>query len=126
MENCVFCHIENQKEKEIIAKNEFALAFYDSFPVSRGHVLIIPKRHVASFFELSQEEYKAIIELLNQCKKMLDLKYNPDGYNVGVNIGEAAGQSVFHVHMHLIPRYKGDVETPRGGVRGVIPSKQLY
>lgn len=112
--------------KDIIVENELALAFYDSFPVSAGHVLIIPKRHVASFFELSSEEYKSIIELLNKCKKILDSKYQPDGYNVGVNIGEAAGQSVFHVHMHLIPRYKGDVPKPRGGVRGVIPSKQSY
>ena len=108
---CPFCRVES--EREIIASSALSLAFFDGFPVSPGHVLIIPRRHVASFFDLTYEEQQDLLRLL-------------DGYNVGVNVGEAAGQSVLHVHMHLIPRYKGDVPNPRGGVRGVIPAKQNY
>ncbi len=89
-------------------------------------MLIIPKRHVASFFDLTKEEQQDMLLLADRVKSIIDEKFHPDGYNIGVNVGEAAGQSVFHVHMHLIPRYKGDVSNPRGGVRGVIPSKQNY
>lgn len=122
--DCPFCVIENSRE--IIAEKEFSLAFYDGFPVSPGHALIIPKRHVSSFFDLSEEERIDMLRLADQVKKILDCKFHPDGYNIGVNVGESAGQSVFHVHMHIIPRYTGDVENPKGGVRGVIPSKQSY
>ena len=122
--NCPFCVIENSRE--IIAKSELSLAFYDGFPVSPGHALIIPKRHVSSFFDLSEKERMDMLRLANQVKKILDSKFHPNGYNIGVNVGESAGQSVFHVHMHIIPRYTGDVENPKGGVRGVIPSKQSY
>lgn len=121
---CPFCKVE--KEREIIAESFRSIAFFDGFPVSLGHALIIPKRHVASFFDLTNEEQLDMLNLVNMVKSIIDEKYNPDGYNVGVNVGEAAGQSIFHVHMHLIPRYKGDVPNPRGGVRGVIPSKQNY
>lgn len=107
-------------------ENELAVAYFDEFPVSKGHVLIITKGHAATFFDITNEEQIAIIDLLNKCKEYIDKKYNPDGYNVGLNCGESAGQSVMHVHMHLIPRYKGDVENPRGGVRGVIPNKKNY
>ncbi len=91
-------------------------------------VSIINKSRILAetFFDITDEEQIAIIELLNKCKKYIDKKYNPDGYNVGLNCGESAGQSVMHIHMHLIPRYKGDVENPRGGVRGVIPNKKNY
>ena len=122
--NCPFCVIENSRE--IIAKSELSLAFYDGFPVSPGHALIIPKRHVSSFFDLSEKERMDMLRLSDQVKKILDSKFHPNGYNIGVNVGESAGQSVFHVHMHIIPRYTGDVENPKGGVRGVIPSKQSY
>ena len=125
MEECVFCKQVIQNEKTIF-ENEFAIAYFDKFPVSKGHMLIITKRHAATFFDITDDEQIAIIELLNKCKKYIDDKYNPDGYNVGLNCGEAAGQSVMHIHVHLIPRYKGDVENPRGGVRGVIPSKKNY
>lgn len=124
MDNCPFCNVES--EREIIASSSLSLAFFDGFPVSPGHVLIIPRRHVASFFELTQEERKDMFNLADDVKHIVDNRFHPDGYNIGVNIGEAAGQSIFHVHLHLIPRYYGDVPNPRGGVRGVIPVKQSY
>ena len=101
------------------------IAYFDEFPVSKGHTLIITKRYVGTFFDITDEEQIAIIELLNKCKKYIDKKYNPDGYNVGLNCGGSAGQSVMYIHMYLIPRYKWDVENPRGGFRGVIPNKKI-
>ena len=96
------------------------------YPVSPGHALIIPKRHVASYFDLTNHEREAMNVMLQYVRQKVEERYHPDGFNVGINIGEAAGQSVFHCHMHLIPRYKGDVPNQKGGVRGVIPSKQKY
>ena len=122
--NCPFCKVES--EREIIASSLLSVAFYDGFPVSPGHALIIPKRHVSSFFDLSKEERQDLLNLADSVKRILKERYHPDGYNIGINVGEAAGQSIFHVHMHLIPRYQGDVPSPRGGVRGVIPTKQNY
>ncbi len=121
---CPFCKAES--EREIIASSSLSVAFYDGFPVSPGHALIIPKRHVASFFDLTKEEQLDLLKLVDEVKQLVEDTYHPNGYNIGVNVGEAAGQSIFHVHMHLIPRYQGDVPNPRGGVRGVIPSKQNY
>lgn len=123
-DNCPFCKVES--ERELIASTPLSIAFFDGFPVSPGHTLIIPRRHVASFFDLTKDEQKDMLTLADNVKSIIDDIYHPDGYNVGVNVGEAAGQSVLHVHLHLIPRYKGDVSNPRGGVRGVIPSKQNY
>jgi diadenosine tetraphosphate (Ap4A) HIT family hydrolase len=88
--------------------------------------LVIPFRHVSSFFELTPEERVAVMDLIRDAKVLIEKSHKPDGYNIGINIGEAAGQSVWHVHVHVIPRYKGDVPNPRGGVRGVIPQKQSY
>ena len=122
--NCPFCKVES--EREIIASSLLSVAFYDGFPVSPGHALIIPKRHVSSFFDLSKEERQDLLNLADSVKRILEERYHPDGYNIGINVGEAAGQSIFHVHMHLLPRYQGDVPSPRGGVRGVIPTKQNY
>ena len=122
--NCPFCKVES--EREIIASSLLSVAFYDGFPVSPGHALIIPKRHVSSFFDLSKEERQDLLNLADSVKRILEERYHPDGYNIGINVGEAAGPSIFHVHMHLIPRYQGDVPSPRGGVRGVIPTKQNY
>lgn len=121
---CIFCNLD--PNREIIAQNDLALAFFDAFPVNPGHALIIPKRHVADYFDLTEDEVAAMQALLHEVKAIVEKRFNPDGYNIGVNVNAAAGQSVFHVHMHLIPRYKGDVENPKGGVRGVIPSKQKY
>ncbi len=120
---CPFCNINNG---DIIAENEYALAFFDKFPVNKGHTLIIPKRHIANYFDLTEQEQISIRSLIQQVKDNLDSEYSPDGYNIGVNINESAGQSIFHVHIHVIPRFKGDVEEPKGGVRGVIPAMQGY
>lgn len=121
---CVFCNLD--KEKELISETATAVAFLDSYPVNEGHTLIIPKRHVADYFELTIHEQRALWLVVNRCKMFIQKRFNPDGFNVGINVNEAAGQSIFHVHIHLIPRYKGDVENPRGGVRGVISGKQSY
>lgn len=120
--NCPFCNVEREK----LMETEMSFAIYDGFPVNEGHALIIPPRHIANYFDLSLDEQKDCIELLNRVKAIVLEKYNPDGFNVGININEAAGQTVPHVHIHLIPRYDGDVEVPRGGVRGVIPGKKNY
>ena len=123
-QDCPFCNPE--VERELIVESATAYSIFDKFPVSDGHALIIPKRHCASYFDLSFKEQSACIFLLNSVKKIIQETYNPDGFNVGININETAGQTVPHVHIHLIPRYKGDVEEARGGVRGVIPGKNLY
>ena len=123
-ETCPFCNLS--RRVEIICETATCVAFYDGYPVSPGHALIIPKRHVANYFDLTNHEREAMNVMLQYVKRKIDERFHPDGYNIGINVNEAAGQSVFHVHMHLIPRYKGDVENPKGGVRGVIPSKQKY
>ena len=119
---CPFCNLEREKMLE----SELSFVIYDGYPVNEGHALIIPKRHTTNYFDLSLEEQKDCIELLNRIKAIVQEKYNPAGFNVGININEAAGQTVPHVHIHLIPRYEGDVEEPRGGVRGVIPGRKKY
>lgn len=121
IENCPFCTLE-----EVILENEYCYAKYDKFPVSPGHVLIISKRHVSSWFDLCLEEQSAALNLLSEAKKLIDETFHPDAYNIGVNCGEVAGQTIMHVHMHLIPRYEGDVTNPRGGVRAVIACKKEY
>ena len=121
---CIFC--KKISEQKFLFENNFWVALEDGFPVSQGHTLLIPKRHVASLFDLKEEEFSSLQEMLNRVKERIETLYKPDGYNIGVNVGEAAGQSVFHVHVHVIPRYVGDVVNPRGGVRGVIPSRQNY
>lgn len=118
---CVFCNQIN-----FILENELAGAFYDTSPVNKGHMLIIPKKHKVDYFDLSIEEKIAIGKLLQEGKQLLDEKYQPDAYNIGANCGVDAGQSILHCHIHLIPRYHGDMLEPKGGVRGVIPSKQVY
>ncbi len=120
---CLFCH---PKENEIITENEHALLVADTFPVSDGHCLVIPRRHIKTFFESTAEENTAFHELILQAKIHLDKKYSPDAYNIGSNNGLEAGQSVFHLHIHIIPRYNGDVENPKGGVRWVIPKNSQY
>lgn len=119
MSECLFCNID----RETFLENELSYAVFDRYPVSNGHVLIIPKRHINSFVEASKEEISAMFELIVTCQRILENKFQPDGYNIGVNIGETAGQSIFHLHIHLIPRYKGDHPDPRGGVRNIIPHK---
>ena len=107
-------------------KRDLAYSARDTYAVSPGHTVVIPNRHVASFFELTPEEVAACMELIREEKKLIDEEYKPDGYNIGINVGPAAGQSIHHVHIHVIPRYTGDVENPQGGVRHVIPRNAHY
>ena len=121
---CLFCNI---KESGLADENTLAYASYDTYPVSKLHCLIIPKRHVKDYFELTNDEVIACNELIKKIKKEILLKDAlVKGFNIGTNIGKAAGQSVLHCHIHLIPRREGDVENPQGGVRSVIQSKQHY
>jgi diadenosine tetraphosphate (Ap4A) HIT family hydrolase len=119
--DCPFC-----RESRAVISNQLAFVRYDRYPVSPGHCLVIPYRHIADYFDTTAEEKAAIWELVDGIKVQLDAEFKPDGYNVGVNVGTAAGQSVPHVHVHVIPRFRGDMDNPRGGVRGVIPHKQKY
>lgn len=121
---CPFCNPDS--ERELIVESATAFALFDKYAVSKGHSLIIPKRHCDDYFSLTFKEQSACIFMLNTVKEIIKYKFNPDGFNVGINIREAAGQTISHVHIHLIPRYKGDVKEPRGGVRGVIPEKRNY
>jgi ATP adenylyltransferase len=122
--DCVFCVIDARR---VVAENELTFAIRDRYPVSDEHTLVIPKRHVADFFDLYQPEINAVHALMLKMKNEISrTDVAVTGFNVGVNVGQAAGQSIFHVHVHLIPRRDGDVERPRGGVRGIIPGKQDY
>ena len=121
--SCPFCALP--AERILILADE-ALVIRDAFPVSPGHTLVVPRRHIGSFFELSDAERTCMVELLARAKAELDLSFQPDGFNIGINDGAAAGQTVQHLHLHLIPRYQGDVPDPRGGVRWVMPGKAKY
>ena len=105
---------------DVVMENTLAYVRYDNHSLSRGHVLVVPKRHVASFFDMSKNEQVAVLELLAEAQRQLQAMFSPDGYNIGVNVGAAAGQSRMHVHVHLIPRYVGDVANPSGGIRCVL------
>jgi diadenosine tetraphosphate (Ap4A) HIT family hydrolase len=124
MKKCVFC--EQFDKSRIVYEDSTWIAVYDNYPVSKGHTLLIPKRHCETFFDLNDFETGILSHIINVIKLILDEKFKPDGYNIGCNCGEAAGQTVMHCHIHIIPRYNGDMENPRGGVRGVIPSMQKY
>jgi diadenosine tetraphosphate (Ap4A) HIT family hydrolase len=120
------CPFRTLSAGRIVLANELAAVIRDSFRVSLGHTLVIPKRHVVSFFDVIGDEREATLALLDSAKLDLDAAFHPDGYNVGINDGEAAGQTVPHLHLHLIPRYAGDREDPQGGVRWVLPQKAKY
>jgi diadenosine tetraphosphate (Ap4A) HIT family hydrolase len=120
---CPFCTLPPER---IIDSNDLALVIRDGYPLSPGHTLVIPKRHFSSWFETTPEEQSAMLNLLGRAKTVLEEEFQPDGYNIGINDGPNAGQTVPHLHMHLIPRYKGDLEDPRGGVRWIIPEKAKY
>jgi diadenosine tetraphosphate (Ap4A) HIT family hydrolase len=120
---CVFCNLSAER---ILIASDLAIATRDGFPVSPGHTLIIPKRHVATFFDTTIEERLAILELMDMAKRELDSELHPAAYNIGVNDGAAAGQTIPHLHIHLIPRYAGDDPDPRGGVRRIFPKKADY
>lgn len=120
---CPFCTIPASR---IVLTHDIGLVIRDAFPVSFGHTLIIPRRHIGSFFDVTGEEREAMLWLLDAAKMGLDDEFHPDGYNVGINDGQAAGQTVLHLHIHLIPRYTGDSDDPRGGVRWMFPDKADY
>jgi diadenosine tetraphosphate (Ap4A) HIT family hydrolase len=120
---CPFCPPDSHR---VVATNAQCIALRDGFPVSPGHTLVIPRRHVASLSELTPEEQSALWSLVAEARQQLDASLRPHGYNIGINDGVAAGQTVMHLHVHLIPRYTGDLEDPRGGVRWVIPHKADY
>ena len=124
---CLFCEIQTNNRERIIAENSLVYAIRDGFPVTEGHTLFIPKRHTLDYFSLTQEEVLAINQLMDLHRQLLQ-KEDPtiDGFNIGMNCGETAGQTIFHCHVHLIPRRKGDVENPRGGVRHIIAGKGFY
>lgn len=120
---CPFCTLPPER---VVGENDHAIWIRDGFPVSPGHRLIIPKRHVGSFFDVTAEERDALLALLDQARQEAEVELRPQGYNIGINDGPAAGQTVPHLHIHLIPRYDGDLPDPRGGVRWVIPDKARY
>ncbi len=120
---CAFCNLAAGR---VIDENTTAIAIRDGYPVSPGHTLLIPKRHTGSFFVLTEQERSDILALLDRAKLVLDKEFKPQGFNIGINDGAAAGQTVPHLHVHLIPRFDGDLPDPRGGVRWVIPEKAKY
>jgi diadenosine tetraphosphate (Ap4A) HIT family hydrolase len=120
---CPFC---NRDQSKVLMANDHAFAFLDGFPVTPGHSLIVPKRHISSFFEATKQEQAAMFDLVAQMRELLLAERSPDGFNIGINDGPAAGQTVMHLHIHLIPRYTGDTEDPRGGVRWIMPVKAPY
>jgi diadenosine tetraphosphate (Ap4A) HIT family hydrolase len=123
----LFCDIQFNNRKRIIAENELAYVIEDGFPVTGGHALFMPKRHVTDYFGLVQAEVHAINALMAEQKKLLMVSDSKiEGFNIGMNCGEVAGQTVFHCHVHLIPRRRGDVDNPRGGVRHLISGKGFY
>ncbi|MDK9704489.1 MAG: HIT family protein [Sulfuritalea sp.] len=120
---CPFCTLAPER---ILVADDLGVVFRDGFPVSPGHTLVIPRRHVGSFFDLTPEERDAIMALLDAAKEGVDAEFKPNGYNIGINDGAAAGQTVPHLHIHLIPRYTGDCIEPRGGIRWVLPERAKY
>ena len=123
MNACPFCDLSSAR---IVTGDMQSVVIRDGFPVSAGHTLIIPRRHIGSFFEARKEERDSLLRLLDESKQALTQEFRPDGWNIGINDGPAAGQTVPHLHIHLIPRYAGDSADPRGGVRWVIPAKANY
>lgn len=121
MQDCLFC-----QPRPYVLENERAAAFFDINPVSLGHLLIIPKQHYATYFEVPAADRAAMADLIETAKTYLDDRYHPDGYNIGINVGAAAGQTVMHCHVHLIPRYHGDTPHPEGGIRKLLPPEKLH
>ena len=120
---CPFCCLPGDR---VILETELLVGLWDGFPVSPGHALLVPRRHVETWFEISPGEQAALVGAIDHVRERIEQAHSPDAYNIGVNSGEAAGQTVPHVHLHIIPRYQGDVEDPRGGVRWVIPDSAVY
>jgi diadenosine tetraphosphate (Ap4A) HIT family hydrolase len=122
MEHCPFCH----PDRDPVFSSDQSFAIYDRYPVSEGHMLVISRRHAASYFQLDGEEKEDLWNLVERVREYLEEEYRPDGFNIGFNENVAAGQTIFHLHIHVIPRYEGDVDDPTGGIRNVIPGKGKY
>jgi len=120
---CPFCAPETER---VFYESELVVGLWDRYPVSPGHALLVPRRHIAGWFDASSDDHQALIVALEAAKREIEKTHRPGGYNIGVNSGEAAGQTVPHLHVHLIPRYKGDLDDPRGGVRNLVPDKARY
>lgn len=125
-EYCFFCNQDNKEKQQWIAENDLFYSRWDGFPVSNGHAEVVPKRHIVSFFELTNTEVLQMYDLIIKTQKIITEKFNPAGYNIGLNEGSVAGRTIHHLHLHIIPRYVGDVENPRGGIRNVVPGKGDY
>jgi diadenosine tetraphosphate (Ap4A) HIT family hydrolase len=123
---CFFCDIQDGNDDKTIAENRHFFSRFDDFPVSRGHCEVVPKAHVESFFDLSSEQVAALFALILRTKAIIEEEFMPDGYNLGLNEGVAGGRTIHHFHLHIIPRYQGDVGDPKGGVRNIIPGKADY
>lgn len=122
-DDCLFCRNDVDN---VFIQGKLGFVRWDSYPVNEGHALVIPYRHVDSYFDVTDQEKQELWSLVDKGKQVIENLYHPHGYNIGINIGCWAGQSIFHMHIHLIPRYRGDMDNPKGGVRGVIPEKQQY
>jgi len=123
MAECPFCTITLEK---MVAHDALTFTVRDTIPVSPGHTLILPKRHIAGIFEATKEEVAALWETMQQARSQLLKEFSPDGFNIGINDGLASGQTILHLHIHIIPRYKGDMPDPRGGIRWIFPDKAVY
>ena len=126
VKKCFFCDIQKQGDDKKILESDNFFSRYDDFPVSKGHCQIVPKDHINSFFDLDNDYIQDLFGILKEIKELIQDRFNPDGYNIGINEDEAAGQTQHHLHIHLIPRYRGDVKNPRGGVRNIFPKKADY
>ena len=120
---CPFCF---PAEERIAFEDRLTRALWDAFPVTEGHLLLVPRRHVPTWFDATAEEKAALTAAIDRGRELIASRHRPDGFNIGINVGKAAGQTVFHLHVHLIPRYAGDIPDPQGGVRHVIPAKGNY
>ncbi|MHB1035024.1 MAG: HIT family protein [Pirellulales bacterium] len=121
--NCPFCNLDPPR---VLLENEFGIAISDGFPVSNGHTLVVPRRHLTSLFDLPAEDQSALWRLVAEVRAKLQAEFHPEAFNIGINDGQAAGQTVAHAHIHVIPRYSGDVADPRGGIRWAVPNKARY
>lgn len=120
---CPFCNLDRSR---IVYETDLAYSIRDGYPISPGHTLILPKKHRASFFDLNTQEQNEIMDVIRLMRQKLIAEYHPDGFNLGINDGPAAGQTVMHLHIHLVPRFLGDCDDPRGGVRWIFPEKAAY
>ena len=122
---CPFCALLSDPAS-LLVERELASSFFDAFPLNPGHTLVIPRRHVADVWNLKRAELEQMLDVAMETRALVDERFVPDGYNLGVNVGEAAGQTVAHAHLHLIPRYEGDSGDPRGGIRWIFPERAAY